>query len=371
MMFDTFIQDIDQLISELETFQKQQSTFSAEDKAQQLENEAEGWAALSDASKIPWATEKEIPVIDFEPYFNARTDKERTKARKCIAKELERASRASGFYLLRGHNVMSEDLQGCYDAGKNYFKLPKKVKLQHEFDSSKVPKGCGYLPIGERKLPKRTKGNLVEAYIFKQLMTSDGSHNLELDRNAWPNLPEHTFRNPVEKYMKRIESLALSMLPIYAEALKLDPSYFTKYFHKPMFRFRISCYPPTATYEPEQYGIAPHVDTSFFTILAQQKPGLVVFVEETKRWVRVPAPHDCFVINTGQLLKQITNDEWCAARHYALNRSDSSKSTRFSLPFFFNATPDAKLSVVPSLVGKGAKYPPLSYLDGQGVVQGE
>ena len=46
---------------------------------------------------------------------------------------------------------------------------------------------------------------------------------------------------------------------------------------------------------------------------------------------------------------------------------------RLSIPFFFNATSDYKQAVVPSKVSEKcpAKYPPTSYLDGQGVVQGE
>jgi isopenicillin N synthase-like dioxygenase len=46
---------------------------------------------------------------------------------------------------------------------------------------------------------------------------------------------------------------------------------------------------------------------------------------------------------------------------------------RLSIPFFFNATADFRQAVVPTTVSadRPAKYPPTSYLDGQGVVQGE
>jgi hypothetical protein len=47
--------------------------------------------------------------------------------------------------------------------------------------------------------------------------------------------------------------------------------------------------------------------------------------------------------------------------------------SRFSLPFFFNATATVPMAVVPTCQSPDnpPKYPAVSYLDGQGVVQGE
>jgi len=41
------------------------------------------------------------------------------------------------------------------------------------------------------------------------------------------------------------------------------------------------------------------------------------------------------IVNSGQLLAQITNDRWTATRHYALNGLERE---RYSIPFFFNAS---------------------------------
>lgn len=370
----SLLPEIDALLTEIESYMgslvQEAVAFSAAQMAKSLANEAEKWNAPSKNDEIPWATEEEIPILDFSPYFTASTDLERQEELHKLATQLREVSCGSGFYFLKGHGVDENIMANCFAASKNYFAKPIEQKKEMAFDGEITPSGCGYLPVGNRKLPKRVKGNLVEAFVFKQMIVSDENRSLSLEDNVWPRLPEEEFEVPVRQYIESIENLSLSMLPVYAHALEMEETYFDEAFSSPMFRFRMSCYPDVQEYENQQFGIAPHVDTSFFTVLAQYKPGLVVFVESTQRWVRVPEVENCFVINTGQLLRQITNDTWTAAKHYALNSSNQGK--RYSLPFFFNATADYKLPVIPSCtVTEPARYPPLSYLDGQAVVQGE
>ena len=72
----------------------------------------------------------------------------------------------------------------------------------------------------------------------------------------------------VLRYAASMESLALSLLPVFARALDLDENFFDAAFKPPMFRLRLSHYPPAPPHS-DQYGIAPHTDTSFLTLLAQ------------------------------------------------------------------------------------------------------
>lgn len=225
------------------------------------------------------------------------------------------------------------------------------------------------------------------AFVVKREV---GPRNVTLDKMPWPEEQAHLdgfcFRKVVTRYCDAMEALALRMLPIFAVALGLAPSHFSKTFEIPLYRLRLSCY--TAT-PPGEYGINPHVDTSFFTILATNAAGLVVQSRARAAagevgWVRAPHRADAFVVNFGELLSQVTNDLWPATRHYAIfdaeevvgekaGGNSSCCNTRYSLPFFFNATPTHRMAVVPTCtsVDNPPKYPPLSYLEGQGVVQGE
>ena len=129
-------------------------------------------------------------------------------------------------------------------------------------------------------------------------------------------------------------------------------------------------YPPLPCGAGDEFGIAPHVDTTFCTILAQDRPGLCIFSERRGEWIGAPLIEDAFIVNSGELLRQWTNDCFISVKHFANNNGTDS---RYSIPFFLNANSDYQMACVPSCCGPGnpAKYPTISYNQSQGVVQGE
>ena len=85
----------------------------------------------------------------------------------------------------------------------------------------------------------------------------------------------------------------------------------------------------------------------------------------------MPVVDNAFVVNSGELLKQWTNDRFLSVRHFAHVRS--SESSRYSIPFFVNADRDYVMECIPTCCDteNPSKYPPISYNQSQGVVQGE
>jgi isopenicillin N synthase-like dioxygenase len=137
--------------------------------------------------------------------------------------------------------------------------------------------GVGYLPLYHRKLPTRKRGNANEAFVIKR---QTGKVNINVDEdNRWPDenvLPG--FKDEVKSYTNSVEQLALKLLPLYARALNADPDFFSKAVTKPMYRLRMTKYPPIEAYQADEFGIAPHVDTSFFTLLVQDTDGLTIYI---------------------------------------------------------------------------------------------
>jgi isopenicillin N synthase-like dioxygenase len=246
-------------------------------------------------------------------------------------------------------------------------------QLQNTYNVS----GAGYLPYQNRKLPTRDKGNLNEAFIVK----ADDKIDLH-NHNPWPN--EQTlpgFRRTVESYSQAMSDLGHKLLPLFATALDMPCDYFQEAFVKPTFRLRMTHYPPaddvkkSDDYSDSFFGIAPHVDTSFCTILAQDNPGLVIFSEERKAWIRAPLVPHSFIVNGGELLRHWTNDRFLSVKHFANNNNndDSSNSSRYSIPFFFNANQHHLMQPIPTCVSDSnpMKYPVISYSQSQAIAQGE
>jgi isopenicillin N synthase-like dioxygenase len=266
------------------------------------------------------------------------------------------------------------------------------------------------MPVGERKLPIRDSGNVNEAFVIKT------DREIGYDDNQWPDetaIPG--FRAATERYARTVEALARRLLPIYAVALDVAPDFFDAGFTHPFWRLRMTHYPPVGERidgrgtDPGDsdlgdsdlgdnnlhdnnlhdndlhdndlhdnrreaglgdYGIPPHVDTTFFTLLLQDSPGLTIYSTPRDAWVNADVIDGAYVVNTGELLRQWTNDRFLSVRHFANNGRDTS---RYSIPFFFNANADYPMQCIPTCCGPDnpPRYPPVSYLESQAVVQGE
>jgi isopenicillin N synthase-like dioxygenase len=335
------------------------NTFDPVEKEDSLRAESQSW----DTSHVVPARAGDIPVIDVSEYFESGSDEALEEA----ADQLGDASRHVGFYSLVGHAISDKVVSDAFEQTRRFHELPLQSKnaLLMDQPASHI-KGAGYLPIKNRKLPHRARGNENEAFIVKR------DRDIALSDNPWPNknlLPG--FRSSVEEYAAQLEVLALRLLPIYARALEMDKDFFAPAFTAPFIRLRMSHYPVTLRSDDEQFGIAPHVDTTFFTLLTQDSPGLCVFSERRRRWVSVPMIDGAFIVNTGELLKHWSNDEFISAKHFANNNFGN--VSRYSIPYFFNATTDYKMTCIPSCCGpdRPAKYAAISYAESQGVTQGE
>jgi len=332
--------------------------FDSQEKERQLKAESESW----DTTVVEDAQDDDIPVIDLADYFASG---ERS-ALEVVASQLRAACEETGFFSITGHQLATQQLDDTFSQTRQFHALEIASKQSIQMDRSDWPVGgVGYLPLKNRKLPARDTGNVNEAFIIKC------DNVIGMEDNQWPTqseLPE--FRTVIEGYAQSIKQLALRLLPIYATALDMPEDFFNKAFDLPLFRLRMTHYPPVENTGSE-FGIAPHVDTSFFTILAQDQPGLCIFSERRQCWVNAPAIKNAFIVNSGELLKQWTNDRFISVKHFANNNTGT--TSRYSIPFFFNANPTYKMSCVPTCCGPDnpAKYPPISYAESQGVVQGE
>ena len=330
------------------------SSFDAAAKEAQLLEEADGWDTTAPVPARPG----DVPVIDVGPYFETGGAAELAAA----AEQLRTASEEVGFHQLVGHGLGPDAFGEILDTARRFHALPMETKREILMDRPDWPVGgVGYLPVGTRKLPRRSRGNENEAFLIKSV-----------EENQWlPDAALPGFRHSVETYLDRITDVAMRLLPVYAAALDLEPDFFNEAFADPFWRLRLTHYPPSgARQHDDAFGIAPHVDTTFFTLLLSDGPGLCIFSHARQTWIEVPAVADALIVNSGELLKQWSNDRFLSTRHFATNPASGH---RYSVPLFFNANADWPMACLPSCHGPGnpPKYATVSYRESQAAVQGE
>ncbi len=307
------------------------------------------------------STAETIPVIDLGPYLAGEPG-----ALDRTARELRFALTEIGFYFIVNHGVSAGQIREVFAQVKRFHDQPLERKLALKLDKHNT----GYMPIRGNTLrtstvQSGTKANLNEAFFVKRELPPDHPDVIADRRfrglNRWPSgLPG--FREVVIDYCNTMERLVQKMVRLYARALDLPAEYFDAPFKEPQFSLRMTHYPPQDGPVTDEFGLAPHTDTSFLTLLAPNDvPGLSIRTQSGK-WIEAPAVPDAYVVNGGQMLQRWTNDAFLATPHRAINRTGGE---RYAIPFFCDSNIDWPVVAVPTTVGpdRPAKYPPTDYSD--------
>ena len=302
-----------------------------------------------------------IPVIDLGPYLaRAPGAIERT------AEKLRFALTEIGFCFIVNHGVPAAQIREVFRQAARFHALPLERKIEVKIDKHNV----GYLPMKGDTLRTSTvanvtKPNVNEAFFVARDLPNDHPDVVANRRfrsaNRWPSdLPG--FREAIVGYCETMEQLVRKLVRLYARALRLPLEYFDRPFEEPQYKLRMTHYPYHSDLKADEFGIAPHTDTSFLTLLAPNDvPGLSIRTQ-TGQWIDAPAIPGAFVVNGGQLLQRWTNDYFLATPHRAVNRSGGE---RYALVFFCDSNIDWPIAAVPTCVGpdKPPKYPMTYYTE--------
>jgi isopenicillin N synthase-like dioxygenase len=288
-----------------------------------------------------------IPVIDLGPYLAGEPG-----ALDRGGEELRYALTEIGFYAIVNHGVPQALIRDAYAEVARFHAQPLDKKLQIKLDKHNV----GYLPMMGDTLRTSvvetvTKPNISEAFFMARDLAADHPDVMSGRRfrsaNQWPEALAG-YRDTLVAYCDALELLVQKLVRVYARALDLPAAYFDTAFSELQYKLRATHYPSQPTAPDDEFGIAPHTDTSFLTLLAPNDvPGLAIRGPDGG-WIDVPPNPDAFMVNGGQLLLRWTNDRFLATPHRAVNRTGSE---RYALAFFCDANIDWPVAAVPTCVG--------------------
>jgi isopenicillin N synthase-like dioxygenase len=266
--------------------------------------------------------------------------------------------------VITNHGVDPALIDGAFAAATEFFDMDELRKLALKVEDLNI----GYLPYGAQivrtsKINCNTKPNLSESFYIVTDKSPDDpeirSGNPLYGLNKWPtDIP--SFKARTTAYFEAMRPLAKAMLSLVASSLGLTSDYFDADFREPTITLRLIRYPSHDSAEDNQFGFAPHIDTSFLTLLAQSAlPGLEVLTREGA-WIQPPAIPGTFVINTGEMLARYSNDRYKPTPHRVINANNS---LRHAIPFFYGPSLEAVVKPVPTCVSKmnPTNYEPLLY----------
>jgi isopenicillin N synthase-like dioxygenase len=121
--------------------------------------------------------------------------------------------------------------------------------------------------------------------------------------------------------MAEIETLAISLSHLIAEALEIPPNSFDKFFETPQHnKLKLVKYPvpppETDTAKNGVQGVGPHKDGSFLTFLLQATPHVGLEIQNKNGdWIKANPIPGTLVINIGRSLQALTGGVCTATTH--------------------------------------------------------
>ncbi|WP_051186995.1 isopenicillin N synthase family dioxygenase [Nocardia tenerifensis] len=309
----------------------------------------------------------EVPVIDISAYVDGAG----AAARVQVARQIDEAARQVGFMQIRGHGIPGQVLDGFAGALDDFFALDQPTKETYR---TSVEFNRGYSPPKSESLSLSlgvTSATRMNDYFeaFNIGTTTADYPELELPaaagyaENVWPaELPE--FRRRVLAYYAEAARVASTLTAIFADALDLPAGYFDRFTDHSLNVLRMNNYalpPGSVDLDGELKGMGEHTDYGIVTVLwADQVPGLQVLGADG-RWHDVQPADDALLVNLGDLMARWTNERWLSTLHRVMPPIvDGTIERRRSAAFFHDGNFDAVIETLPSCVGAGSKYPPIT-----------
>ena len=286
-----------------------------------------------------------IPVIDLAPLFG---DSPGDIAD--LAQHIYDAYCMVGFAYIKNHGIAEDLVKAVFASSQRFHALSIEEKLLIEINQQHR----GYIPINTSKdrtstIKKAALPNQSESFMMMHELAPDDPDVVAgaplAGSNQWPESLEG-FREAITSYNDAL--VVLCTILVRAFELSLQTDSLAKHFDKPTTWLRLLHYPPLSPEAPaDLFGSNPHTDYGFITILAQDEVGGLQVRSMDGDWIDVPPVEDCFVMNTGEILRHWSNGKLVATPHRVVNRSGLE---RYSCPFFFDPYIHSRIRTLPSCV---------------------
>ncbi|KAF9109905.1 hypothetical protein BGX27_007008 [Mortierella sp. AM989] len=293
-------------------------------------------AAAAAAARVP-----DIKTLSLQEYFCLKT-------RPRFLCDLRESLTKIGTFYIKDHGVPTQVTAGAMKTIREYFALPLEEKKRMLIGNSRHFRG--YKLMGEEitnnqvdhreQLQFGPEQPANDTFVPTVSPDYEGLHG----PNQWPLttlalIPE--LKHCILEYMAHLEILSQHLMEAVALSLNLEATYFRDLFGEtPFYRLKCAKYP--SVQKDATIGCGAHKDTGFLTVLLQDMVGGLQGQDPaTRLWMDTRPIPDTFIVTMGESVEKLTGGLYHATVHRVLN--NTSGRDRYSIPFFFDPTLDAKI----------------------------
>lgn len=283
-----------------------------------------------------------------------------------LVQELGTALTEIGFICVPAPKV-SEVLPEFYKASHQTFHLPIKVKKQYE--NVEIQHERGYTPrfteIGllcrkhgsEKKVGKKYH-DIKEGWFMGPRLETVSKKVLEdpkfgyfMHENIWPKeVP--TFEPAMTNLYDELFPVGQDVLRVLAQYLNKPAGYFDRMLKNGPTLLRAIYYPSLTNKQIERKTIwaCGHTDINLVTVLPKSTPmpdapesGLWIRLRHSGVWIQAKVPDGCVMVQTGDMLKYLTNGFIASAVHEVRAPTHPTMQGRLSAAMFLHPASRTRL----------------------------
>ncbi|XP_028783794.1 gibberellin 2-beta-dioxygenase 8-like [Neltuma alba] len=258
-----------------------------------------------DPTHYPVIAECELPLIDLDGL--KRCDR---RERLACSAAICKAASEWGFFQVINHGIDTELLRKMRREQVKLFDMPFEKK-----------ETCGLLNNSYRwGTPTATRPNQFswsEAFHIPLTKISEPA--------CWGEFK--SLSEVINEFAAAMLRLSRLLAGILAENLGNPKDAIEEICDESTCFLRLNHYPKS---EEETFGLVPHTDSDFLTILYQDHVGGLQLMKDSK-WVAVKPNPDALIVNIGDLFQAWSNDEYKSVEHKVMANN---KMERYSTAYF-------------------------------------
>ena len=297
-----------------------------------------------------------IPLIEVGALFGGAST-----TRAAVDAALLSAARGVGFVTITGLPAFVPHGPDVRAALLRIFALPapaQRALWRQKFEARNPNVYRGWFPVQPGNLTSKEGIDLgADVAYGTEVCAADDPLREPTPLPAAGELPG--WHEAIAGYYIGMEQLCQALLRSVARGLALDEHYFDAAFARGLSTLRLLRYPLRADLElaagndPSLWQLhdgrrhyvmgAPHVDSGFLTVLAQDGVAGLQARHHDGSWLDVPATEGTLAVNFGRVLERWSGGRIRATQHRVLG----SDRERYSIPFFYEARADAEIRPLP------------------------
>ncbi|XP_027098866.1 gibberellin 2-beta-dioxygenase 8-like [Coffea arabica] len=255
--------------------------------------------------------ECELPLIDLGVLITSESSSDEASKLECMAK-IAKASSEWGFFQVVNHGVSSELLRKMREEQIKLFRAPFEKKASSGL------------------LNNSYRWGTPTATCPKQFSWSEAFHIPLAKISDQASYGDFTsLREVMVEYAEAMQGVAKLLAGVLAMKMGRPKQVLEEICDENTCFLRLNRY-PACPISPEIFGLVPHTDSDFLTILHQDEVGGLQLMKDSK-WVAVKPNADALIVNIGDLFQAWSNDAYKSVEHKVMVKR---KVERFSIAYF-------------------------------------